>query len=280
MTTALWNPSTVYILNDVVEYSGFTYISIQTGNVNRQPDTNPLWWGVSGGGGVTSIIAGAGISVSGSSAITVTNAGVRSLTAGTGMSLTGTANNPTVVNNGVVSLTAGTNITLSGSANAPIVNAVTNGPLQSSVIVIPPTSSIASFTTLTTSTISNVFICSNTAGQRVANIYVPTAAQMAAQFGTNAVIEWYIGNLNITLNDPLYPSIAINVNTSTPDSNSAWCTNYTTVGATQNLQTKQYALLGNTFPTDSATLFLGLYKVLVTIQSGNAYYFFDYKGLA
>jgi hypothetical protein len=280
MTTALWNPSTVYILNDVVEYSGFTYISIQTGNVNRQPDTNPLWWGVSGGGGVTSIVAGAGITVSGSSAITITNAGVRSLTAGTGMSLTGTANNPTVVNNGVVTLTAGTGITLSGSANNPTITAVSNGPLQSSVIVVPPTSSIASFTTITAAQISNVFICSNTAGQRVANIYVPTAAQMIAQFGSNAVVEWYIGNLNVTIFDPLFPTTGINVNTSTADSNSAWCTNYPTAGSPPvSLQTKLFALLGDTFPGQSALLPLAMYKVLVTIQSGNVYYFFDYRGL-
>lgn len=277
---ALWNPSTVYILNDVVEYAGITYISIQTGNVNNQPNLTPLWWGATGAGGVTSIIAGAGISTSGTSAITITNAGVRTLTAGSGMSLTGTANNPTVVNNGVVSLTAGTNITLSGTSNNPIISAVTNGSLQSSVIVVPPTGATPSYTYLTASQISNVFICSNTAGQRVANIYVPTAAQLAAQFGTNAVIEFYIGNLNVTINDPLYPTIAINVNTSAADTNSAWCCDYVTVGAAQNLQTKQYALLNEVFPTGSALLFLGLYKVLVTIQSGNAYYFFQYKGLA
>jgi hypothetical protein len=157
---------------------------------------------------------------------------------------------------------------------------VSNGPVQSSVIVVPATGLSPSSTTVLASQISNLYICTNTtAGQRTANIYVPTAAQMVAQFGSNAVVEFYIGNLNVTIYDPLFPGVAISVNTSTADSNSAWCTNYVNVGTPpQNLATKLYALLTEVFPTNSALLPIGIYKVLITIQNSNVYYFFDYRG--
>jgi len=132
---AQWNPATVYVANDIVAFDGVLYISLLGANVNRQPNSNPTYWATTGASSaITSIVAGSGISVSGTTAITVTNAGVRTLTAGTNMTIGGTATDPTVINNGVRSLTAGTNITLGGTANIPVINASPNTVRVSSVI--------------------------------------------------------------------------------------------------------------------------------------------------
>ena len=61
MTYAQWNPNTTYIVNDIVEYNGFTYkATVINQNVSPQP-TTATWAliGGSGGGGlVNSITAG------------------------------------------------------------------------------------------------------------------------------------------------------------------------------------------------------------------------------
>lgn len=132
---AQWNPATVYVANDIVAFDGVLYISLLGANVNRQPNSNPTYWATTGASSaITSIVAGSGISVSGTTAITVSNTGVRTLTAGTNMTIGGTATDPTVINNGVHSLTAGTNITLGGTANIPVINARNNTVRVSSVI--------------------------------------------------------------------------------------------------------------------------------------------------
>ena len=132
---AQWNPATVYVANDIVAFDGVLYISLLSANVNRQPNSNPTYWATTGASSaITSIVAGSGISVAGTTAITVTNAGVRTLTAGTNMTIGGTATDPTVINNGVRSLTAGTNITLGGTANIPVINASPNTVRNTSMI--------------------------------------------------------------------------------------------------------------------------------------------------
>ena len=60
--------------------------------------------------GVTSIVAGTGIGVSGTGAVTVTNNGITSLIAGTGISVSGA----TITNTGITTLVSGSNITISG----------------------------------------------------------------------------------------------------------------------------------------------------------------------
>lgn len=52
---------------------------------------------------------------------------VTSVTAGTGITMTGTATDPIVNNAGVLSVTAGTNVTLGGTAANPIINATGGG---------------------------------------------------------------------------------------------------------------------------------------------------------
>jgi hypothetical protein len=145
---AQWNPATTYVVNDIVAFDGVLYISLLGANTNRQPNSNPTYWATTGASSsITSIVAGAGISVAGTTAITITNAGVRTLTAGTNMTIGGTATDPTVINNGVRSITAGTNITVGGTANIPVINASPNTVRVSSIITSlfesPPSSVIA-----------------------------------------------------------------------------------------------------------------------------------------
>ena len=77
-----------------------------------------------GGGGVTSIIAGAGISVDAATGdVTITNTGVLSAIAGTGIGVSGASGNVTFTNTGVTSLVAGNGITISGGTGAVTVTA-------------------------------------------------------------------------------------------------------------------------------------------------------------
>jgi hypothetical protein len=76
--------------------------------------------------GVSSVSAGTGITVSGTSIDpVVNNNGVLSVTSGSGISIGGTANNPSVSNTGVLSVTNGTGITIAGTSQNPQV--VNNG---------------------------------------------------------------------------------------------------------------------------------------------------------
>jgi|2_EtaG_2_1085320.scaffolds.fasta_scaffold01999_11 hypothetical protein len=69
--------------------------------------------------GVTSNVAGSGISVSGATgAVTVTNSGVTSNVAGTGISVSGATGAVTVTNSGVTSAVAGSGISVSGATGA------------------------------------------------------------------------------------------------------------------------------------------------------------------
>jgi hypothetical protein len=132
---AQWNPATIYVINDIVSLDGVLYISLLGSNINRPPNSNPTYWATTGASAtITSVVAGSGIGVAGTTAITVSNTGVRTLTASTNMTVGGTATDPTVVNNGVRSTTAGTNIAVGGTANIPIINALPTIVRVSSVI--------------------------------------------------------------------------------------------------------------------------------------------------
>jgi hypothetical protein len=41
-----WTGTTTYVINDVVLYGGTSYVSIQNGNLNKQPSIQPAWWTV------------------------------------------------------------------------------------------------------------------------------------------------------------------------------------------------------------------------------------------
>jgi hypothetical protein len=120
---AQWNPATTYPADEIVSYASALWQSLQT-TTNNQPNISPLYWTqVGGGGAVSSIVAGTGISVSGTSTVTVSNTGVLSVaSAGTGITIGGTASAPTVQNDGVLSVaSAGTGITIGGTAQNPTV---------------------------------------------------------------------------------------------------------------------------------------------------------------
>jgi hypothetical protein len=68
-----------------------------------------------------------GTSYNGSGAVTITNTGVTSNVAGTGISVSGATGAVTITNSGVTSIVAGTNISISGATGAvTITNGVTN----------------------------------------------------------------------------------------------------------------------------------------------------------
>jgi hypothetical protein len=41
-----WNPATTYAANDSVSYEGNYYYSLQNGNLNKNPASEPTWWGI------------------------------------------------------------------------------------------------------------------------------------------------------------------------------------------------------------------------------------------
>jgi hypothetical protein len=197
---AQWNPATVYILNDIVDYDGVLYISTQAGNVNRQPNTNPTFWAIIGGGGtggITAIIAGAGITTSGSTAITITNNGVRTLTAGTNITIGGTANAP-VINSavdGVQTLTAGANVVISGTTANPIISA-TSSPLPTPQT--PRDFAGASTITITAPEVANaIFYSTVSYSTGTLTVNLPSYADMLATYGGQKLVPFYWGNLNI-----------------------------------------------------------------------------------
>ena len=64
MSYAQWNPATTYVQNDIVSYLGSLFVSLQTPNLNQNPSTATAYWAVQGGGGgVSKITAGTGISI-------------------------------------------------------------------------------------------------------------------------------------------------------------------------------------------------------------------------
>jgi hypothetical protein len=89
-------------------------------------------WITPSAGGVTSIVAGTNITISGSTGAVTINAsggggGVTSMTGGTGISVNNTTGAITVTNTGVTSLAAGTGVTLSATTGAVTISASGGG---------------------------------------------------------------------------------------------------------------------------------------------------------
>jgi hypothetical protein len=108
----------------------------------------PNPWPTAGGGGtVTSVAAGTGISVTGTPTVApvINNTGVTSIVAGAGIYVSGPTGAVTVSNTGVASVVAGTNVTITGTATNPIVNAA--GDLATG----PSNGNIGTLVALTTS---------------------------------------------------------------------------------------------------------------------------------
>lgn len=93
---------------------------------------NNQWnsFSVTGGSGVTQLLAGTGISISpggGTGNVTITNSGITSVVAGSGVSVSTSSGAATVTNIGVTSIVAGTNISISGSTGAVTISASSGG---------------------------------------------------------------------------------------------------------------------------------------------------------
>jgi hypothetical protein len=115
---AQWNPATTYVVNDIVAFDGVLYIALLI-STNRQPNSNPTFWATTGASSaITSIVAGNGISVAGTTAITVTN----NISAGNGIAISGT--NPLAITNNI---SAGNGIAISGTNPLAIANNITAG---------------------------------------------------------------------------------------------------------------------------------------------------------
>lgn len=166
-----WSPAITYILDNLVFYDGVIYVCIQNANVNNPPNSSPTWWASnSSPSAITSIVAGSGISVSGTTSVLISNTGVLSLTAGANIAITGTSANPI--------------ITASYPSSAPILRDVAGAHLY----------------TLTASQVSNSFLYSTvvyiTAGGAI-TINLPGYADMLANYGGENRVSFFLGDLNV-----------------------------------------------------------------------------------
>ncbi len=90
-----------------------------SGQILTSTGSGVRWQTGSGGGGVSAIYNGAGISVnSNTGSVTVTNTGVVTLNAGTAIAISGGSGTFTVANNGVTQLNAGGGISISSSTGS------------------------------------------------------------------------------------------------------------------------------------------------------------------
>lgn len=85
-----------------------------------------------------SIAAGTGISVSNGDGVagnpTITNSGVTSAVAGTGISVSGATGAVTITNSGVTSITAGSNISVSASTGSVTISSTAGAPTTAQVL--------------------------------------------------------------------------------------------------------------------------------------------------
>jgi len=96
-------------------------ISIATGGVTNSMLANSTISGISLGSNLATLTIGTGLSgtsYNGSSAVTIANSGVTSNVAGTGISVSGATGAVTITNTGVTSAVAGTGVSVSGATGA------------------------------------------------------------------------------------------------------------------------------------------------------------------
>jgi hypothetical protein len=241
--------------------------------------SNPVINSTAGASGVSSLSAGSGISVSSSTgAITVVNTGVNTLTAGTNITLTGSATNPivSVTSVGVQTVTAGSNVTITGTSTNPIINAtptsvVSNGAVSNLNFLFD---TIGTPLTIPANQIGNAFCYCNTVGANAQTLYLPNVTALTTQFGANAVVNFFIGQLNVTIFNPLFPNSSLATFVISPTGNEYWENNYTTQAPTSPLTVSGWT----SYTTSNSLHFPALYKVQITIQGGKAFYYFDYAG--
>jgi hypothetical protein len=297
---AQWNPSTTYILDNLVAFDGVIYICIQAPNFNHQPNSSPTWWATNGGGGtITSIVGGAGIGVSGSTAITITNTGVRTLTSGgTGITIGGTSTDRTVSNTGVLALTAGTNITLGGTAQNPVINSTGAGvqtitagsnvsitgtsanPIISATSSPLPTPQTPRDLTGSTSIVipavqlaNSVYYSSVPYSSGSINFYLPNYSDMLATYGAQKTVPFFWGDINIGVGQVVDIFFYAQAGT---DPTTIWISN-SLQGNSQNTNLQNHP---SAHPTPYALPILSYFKGTAYINSvkGTVDYNFEWAG--
>jgi hypothetical protein len=179
-----------------------------------------------------------GTSYNGSGAVTIANTGVTSNVAGTGISVSGATGAVTITNSGVTSIVAGTNISISGATGAvTITNGVTNNnQLTNGAGYITSAGNAATATAAQNATFltqanatwgAKVQLGGNGAGSGVANIAVVQATDgnlhMDSGLGKSMYLNYYHNGI-IYLNGSTY---TISANGSQYNGNSATATTTT-----------------------------------------------------
>jgi len=130
--------------------------------------------------------------------------------------------------------------------------------------------------TIPANQLGNAFIFCNTPSSSFHTLNLPNMTALTAQFGANAVVNFFVGQLNVTVFNPLYPNTAFGVDIVSPTGNEYWANNYTTQAPTSPLTVSSW----NNYNTGPSVHFPAIYKVQITIQLGKAYFYYDYAGFA
>ena len=229
--------------------------------------------------GVTSLSSSGGIAVNTSTgAVSIKNTGVLSITSGTGINLTGSASDPVINSYAVQSVIAGANVTVTGTSANPIINAtaqtsVANGKVSYTNFVFDGTGNII---TIPANQLGNAFVYCNTPNSVAQTLYLPNVNELTAFFGANAVVNFFIGQLNVSQFNPEYPNSALGVFIINPTGNEYWANNYVTQAPNSSLVVKTWT----NYNVSISVHFPALYKVQLTIQGGKAFYYYDYAGFS
>jgi hypothetical protein len=215
---AQWNPATTYAVNDIVSFDGVLYIALLI-SINRQPNSNPTYWATTGASSaITSIVAGNGISVSGTTAITVSN----NIIGGTGIAITGTS--PYVISNTGAPTATGRNSTLRVVNSSTVFGNDTTIPVANA-LTITLTSALANcnvFTlyirsiSITGNSFSGLPVVSTLyTSDSATGVYDPTQAAIGTFVFTLATTNTFTGS-NLIWNVRKAPSGFLYINMSNP----------------------------------------------------------------
>lgn len=215
---------------------------------------NPI---INSTGGVSSITAGTNITIGGTASVPIINAtGVQSVSPGTGISVSGTSA-ITVGNTGVLSLTAGSGVVLTGTAQNPIVSASYSPPTSGTVFDFAG----GLVLTIPANQINECVVINSvlqTANPMI--LSVPDYSALVAQFGANAVVHFTIGNLQNGLTTTSITSI-----TTVPPNQVRYSNNLNGASpTTQNLQNHLSSSDPYTFPT---ACLAQMFRVSIVIDS-------------
>jgi hypothetical protein len=130
--------------------------------------------------------------------------------------------------------------------------------------------------TIPANQLGNAFIFCNTPNSSFHTLNLPNMTALTAQFGANAVVNFFVGQLNVSVFNPIYPNTAFGVDIVSPTGNEYWANNYNTQAPTSPLTVSSWS----NYNLGLSVHFPAIYKVQITIQLGKAYYYYDYAGFA